>query len=219
MSVGVYLISSERGQYVGSSSNIKGRWSQHRYQLRNKTHANKKLQNAWNKYGEDNFKFEILSICSEALLLFHEQYYIDTLKPRYNLVLVAGRNTGMVHSPEAIAKMSKVGRGRKLSKAARKKISLANRKRVQSEETRAKISASNKGRRNSPEAIAKIAASKLGKPHTRKSRSNMRKAQLIRFADPSQKAAIIASNKNRGCSLETRAKMSAARSAYWKARR
>lgn len=42
------------------------RWYNHTYELDHNTHPNKHLQNAWNKYGKDNFKFEIIITCSES---------------------------------------------------------------------------------------------------------------------------------------------------------
>lgn len=38
------------------------------------------MQNSWNKYGEDNFKFYILEKCSKENLDEKEIYYIDTFK-------------------------------------------------------------------------------------------------------------------------------------------
>lgn len=49
-------------------------------------HINKKLQNSWNKHGEDIFQYYILEFCSEENLVKREQFYIDTLKPEYNLI-------------------------------------------------------------------------------------------------------------------------------------
>lgn len=46
--------------YVGSSINSKLRFRQHRKLLRGNRHHCKHLQAAWNKYGEDCFKFEIV---------------------------------------------------------------------------------------------------------------------------------------------------------------
>lgn len=46
--------------YIGSSKNIERRWNEHIYQLRDNKHHSIKLQRAWNKYGEENFEFNIL---------------------------------------------------------------------------------------------------------------------------------------------------------------
>jgi len=69
--------------YIGSSLCISDRVTLHRYDLRKQKHHNKYLQNAWNKYGADSFKFEILEECDADIRLEREQYWIDTKKP-YN---------------------------------------------------------------------------------------------------------------------------------------
>lgn len=89
---GVYKITNKvNGKfYIGSSNDIKYRWSQHKTQLKKRTHGNPYLQNAWNKYGENNFIFEIIEICSPNIQFEREQYYLNTLKPfeeyGYNIV-------------------------------------------------------------------------------------------------------------------------------------
>lgn len=63
---GVYSIFNlENGKrYVGSSINIYNRLYEHLHNLRNNKAHNRHLQAAWNKYGEDSFKFNILEYCS-----------------------------------------------------------------------------------------------------------------------------------------------------------
>lgn len=46
--------------YIGRTSNLKRRMQKHFSCLRNNDHVNKRLQNAWNKYKESAFYFEIL---------------------------------------------------------------------------------------------------------------------------------------------------------------
>ena len=47
--------------YIGSTSvSFKKRWRKHKQRLRHNYHENNYLQNAWNKYGEENFIFEIV---------------------------------------------------------------------------------------------------------------------------------------------------------------
>lgn len=48
--------------YVGISIHIKERWSIHRQYLRKNKHPNNHLQNAWNKYGENDFEFNMLEV-------------------------------------------------------------------------------------------------------------------------------------------------------------
>ncbi len=42
------------------------------------------------KYGYGNFSFEILEFCDKKETLIREQYYIDLLKPEYNILKKAG---------------------------------------------------------------------------------------------------------------------------------
>ncbi len=79
--IGIYrILNVTNGKcYVGSSVNINQRWTKHKSLLRHNKHDNSKLQNAWNKYGENNFAFEVMEECPEDELLTREQYYIDNI--------------------------------------------------------------------------------------------------------------------------------------------
>lgn len=81
--------------YYGSTINVKDRFYHkpkgHLPLLRNNLHYNKILQNAWNKYGEENFVFEIVEeILDKSKLLEREQWYLDILKPKYNVAKTVG---------------------------------------------------------------------------------------------------------------------------------
>ena len=104
---GIYCIENivNNKKYIGQSINIKYRWTHHKWCLNNNCHENKYFQNAWNKYGEENFKFYILEECSN-LIDEKEKYYIDFYKTLiidngYNLD--SGGNYNKKHS--AITKM------------------------------------------------------------------------------------------------------------------
>lgn len=71
--------------YIGSTNNAKRRWNQHRTELNKNIHCNKHLQNAWNKYGENNFDFIILEKSMDEDNQFEmEQKYLNELNP-FNL--------------------------------------------------------------------------------------------------------------------------------------
>ena len=76
--------------YIGSSKDIDRRWNEHIRVLELNTHNNQHLQNAWNKYGRNNFKFEVIEQCDEDKQFEREQYYIDLYSPfqdkGYNIV-------------------------------------------------------------------------------------------------------------------------------------
>ena len=78
---GVYIITNKvNGKfYVGSGRSIFSRWFNHTCYLVKDNHINYKLQRAVNKYGLDNFKFEILELCPPQGLNKREQHYLDTL--------------------------------------------------------------------------------------------------------------------------------------------
>ena len=63
--------------YVGQTVNESRRKANHLFLLRMNKHHSIKLQNAYNKYGEKNFIFEILEECSKEELNDRELYYIQ----------------------------------------------------------------------------------------------------------------------------------------------
>ena len=68
--------------YIGSAFNLKKRISMHLSYLRRNVHHNKFLQNAYNKYKEENFKIIILaSVLDKSKILEIEQLFLDDLKP------------------------------------------------------------------------------------------------------------------------------------------
>lgn len=81
LTTGIYKITNIKNNkfYIGSTSeSFLKRWNHHINSLRRGTHKNAHLQNAFNKYGENSFKFEILETCSKDLCLIREQVYLDT---------------------------------------------------------------------------------------------------------------------------------------------
>lgn len=76
---GIYVIRNQiNGKvYVGSSKDIYTRWTRHRHDLKRNIHCNVVLQRAWNKYGEDNFIFEIQELVDNKNLFDREQYWYD----------------------------------------------------------------------------------------------------------------------------------------------
>lgn len=91
---GIYCIIniSNSKRYIGSSTNMWQRLQKHRSLLRHNKHDNLKLQNGWNKYEENNFDYYILEFCEKEFLEKREQFFIDTLKPEYNITLIVERN-------------------------------------------------------------------------------------------------------------------------------
>jgi group I intron endonuclease len=105
METGIYTITNKTtGKiYIGSTTvGIIKRLSQHYSELNNNNHKNKYLQNAWNKYGEDDFDMEVLEYCDKEFCLSTEQYWM-------NMFDVIDKNIGYNINPLAsgTANMSK----------------------------------------------------------------------------------------------------------------
>lgn len=65
--------------YIGSSINIDRRLKDHKRSLCENKHRNKYLQDSWNKYGEKNFKYEIIeTVYGVQQLLIREKWWIDS---------------------------------------------------------------------------------------------------------------------------------------------
>jgi len=138
---GVYLITNliNGKKYVGSSAIMLRRLKEYLnplYLERNLEKGNSKLLRALLKYGYSNFEFKILEMfeppflpliptlqgCEvrapraelRMLLLAREQYFLDKIKPEYNINFKAGSNLGRSYSEEvrkkmSLAKLGKVG--------------------------------------------------------------------------------------------------------------
>ena len=109
--IGIYRILNKiNGNcYYGSSNNVEKRWLRHKNELNKGKHINIILQRAWDKYGDDNFIFELVESCDETLLLEVEQKYLD-LKPKYNIGVKASGGDNLTNNPnriEIIAKITK----------------------------------------------------------------------------------------------------------------
>lgn len=135
MNSGVYKIKNTVNDkcYIGSAVSFKNRWSRHRNDLRKGRHRNSHLQSAWNKYDEESFVFEVIEeVLDKSSLIAKEQHYLDTLKPEYNMCLVAGSHLGIKRSEETRRKMSDIRKGishrhsgRPLSEETRRKLGLS----------------------------------------------------------------------------------------------
>lgn len=110
--IGIYSITNIINSkcYVGQSVDISRRFSQHRSNLNKNKHVNRHLQYAWNKYGENNFKFDVLEICKAEDLNEKEKYWIDycnSYNNGYNLDYGGDGIPGYKHTEIEISKMRK----------------------------------------------------------------------------------------------------------------
>lgn len=108
---GVYKITNRitNDFYIGQSKNIKKRLYNHRYPGIHSERFESDIQ----RYGWDNFSFEVIEECPETELIEREAFYIEKLKPTYNTII----------------------RGRKLPENQKKRLRDANLGKKQSAET------------------------------------------------------------------------------------
>lgn len=142
--------------YVGSSVNLSLRLKKYydfSYIASELLKSKSRIYSAILSYGHSNFRLEILEYCTKENAISREQYYIDLLKPEYNINPTAGSRFGSTHLAETLLKMSKSAQGRKHSEETKKLLSLANKG----------MRNPNFGKTHSAETKALISLARLGK--------------------------------------------------------
>ena len=131
-------------KYIGQTfENFYRRWTFHKWNLKNNKHSNIYLQNAWNKYGGDKFKFyplETFNLSQKEIITKYsldelERYYIekyDTFKNGFNLT-TGGDECRML--PLSDESKRKIGEKNKINMLGKK----------HTEETKKLMSKSHKG--------------------------------------------------------------------------
>jgi group I intron endonuclease len=95
--------------YIGSTINYLVRFKKHKYRLNKNKHHSVLLQRAWNKYGEENFVFEIVEeVLKKSKLIEREQHWLDTLKPKYNICEIAAGGDTITNNPRREEIISKI---------------------------------------------------------------------------------------------------------------
>lgn len=176
MSSGIYQIENQVNEkcYIGSAVNIRRRWTRHLSALRLGHHCNPHLQSAFDNYGKNAFAFSILENVEDVLQLIpREQYYLDMLKPEYNIAPIAGSHLGCRRSLETRRKISKAMTGERNPNYGKTGKQSPNYGKHHSDECRAKISAAQKGKHPSDETRAKISAGHVGHPISEETRKKI----------------------------------------------
>lgn len=109
-SSGIYVIRNKcNGKcYIGQSLDIHRRTNKHLNDLVNNKHYNDYLQNAWNKYGSENFEFCVVELCDGSVLSEREIKYIqeyDSYLNGYNLTTGGEGTSGYTLTKEDIEKL------------------------------------------------------------------------------------------------------------------
>lgn len=238
---GIYRITcSANGKiYLGSASNMYGRAKEHLSDLRRGKHHAKRLQRAWDKYGEAFFSIEVVEKCARTELRVLEQGYLDLTKAAdpahgFNASPSAGSVFGLRHSAESREKISKAITGRVLSETHKARIGDLHRGRKRSDETRDRIRQANLGKTLSPEHRRKISDGlrkrnadrpppapkckikkvRVRKPHSQETRAKLRAAALKRFSCPAAREKLASYARGKKLSPEHAAALRAGHAAY-----
>lgn len=108
--------------YIGQmgGNKIAGRWSHHKSFLSRQKHYNKRLQEAWNCYGRDNFEFKLIEdiplYCAKTLDELEKKwiaFYDSTnMAKGYNKAPGGIGNKGVKHTEEQNKKKSEMQKGK-----------------------------------------------------------------------------------------------------------
>ena len=185
--------------YIGSSVRLRQRKHHHFSDLGKDKHSNNHLQNAYNKYGKDNFKWEVIEYVEfneekavlKINLLEREQYYLDLFKCYddslgYNILAIAGSRLGDRHTKETKKRIGDFNRGKK-----------------RTEEQIKLLSESHKGIKLSKESIDKRTESREGYQHSEKTKEKMSLASLGRNKSETHCINMSKARKKRVINLDT----------------
>lgn len=187
---GIYLITnlSNGKVWVGQAQGkggVEGRLQGHLKRFRSGKNS-RHLQEAWDLYGPDSFKFETLLLCPKEQCDYWENYFIEVFQSwkrdkGYNLKRLA-RGPGSM-SEETKLKISSARKGIKYSEETRRRMADAKRGKKQSSETKEKISKANSNpseetlkkrseaaKNRSPETLEKLRRARLGKTMSEETR-------------------------------------------------
>jgi group I intron endonuclease len=169
---GIYAIKNliTRKIYIGQSNNITRRINDHKKELKNGIHNNTHIQRSWNKYGCDNFTFNIIEECLENELNEKEIYYIKEYRLMYELYnQTEGGKYGLrgyTHSEKTKEKLRQKRKNQIFSEETRQKLIKAHigrKSKPMSEEQKEKLRQANLGKEVSEETKIKISESLKGR--------------------------------------------------------
>lgn len=99
---GIYLITNTitKKKYVGKSSNLLDRFINYSSLNYLKTKQNSLICKALLKFGLSKFSVTLIEYCDKSKLSEREQYFIDTLKPQYNIRKVVNKILNNPQNPD-----------------------------------------------------------------------------------------------------------------------
>jgi len=172
---GIYKIQSKvkpKRIYIGSAVNLHKREKGHFSYLKRNKHANKKLQNHYNKYGSGDLVFSILLICEKELLMSNEQFFMDSYPIYFNECRIAGRTIGLKRSEDWKKMISERNKGNKYcqgykhSEDAKLRISKFQKGRIKSEIEKTHLSEGHKGYVATEETRRRMSEKHLGNKYS-----------------------------------------------------
>lgn len=114
--------------YIGSSISLGNRFSNYyslAYLKRKVGKGSSIIYNSLLKHGYNKFSLDILEYCEPSVLIKREQYYLDILKPKYNISKIAGSRLGTKQSEETKQLISNASKNRIYSDEFKEKMKLA----------------------------------------------------------------------------------------------
>jgi group I intron endonuclease len=137
-------------KYVGYTSKlVEARWNEHKTHSKNPRYRKRRLYQAFNKYGIENFSCRYVGSAHslEQAKCFEQRVIAvhDSFQNGYNMT--PGGDGSGPHSEEHKAKMSVLMTGRKLSAESKRKMSLSKKGQPKSEDFKKRVSETMKLRR------------------------------------------------------------------------
>lgn len=110
---GIYMLTNKIAKkiYIGQSKDLSKRLKNYLNLSYLKSKASLTISRALLIYGYSNFSLTILEYCEISELLTREQFYLDKLKPQYNILKIAENSKNSKHSEYTKARISKSLKG------------------------------------------------------------------------------------------------------------
>ena len=199
---GVYIITCipTKKCIIGETGNVRKRINYHIQNLEGNRHENPYLQKAWNKYGYDNFSFDVLEYCEFSECKIKEDYYCKLYDSHNSVKGFNLRPTGkelknkfseehkekikqaLKNSEKFKNRDSGKGmRGKHHSLESKIKISKSNKGKTHTEKTKLLLSKINRGRKRTISSINKCIVSRKNNNnpwHSDVTKEKMSKASL-----------------------------------------